>query len=127
MRRCCAWGSSTREPMMQAGWDMASQKSSRREHTMHTISQSRLAGLAAIVGLSAALLNPGAGRAQTADLAPASTLPATGHVMGSGGLGSPYEETIIVLAPSTAPSWDGTSGYGSVEASRAALAPTWDE
>jgi hypothetical protein len=56
------------------------------------------------------------------------------HALQSGDIGSMQEEHLYAIV-AAAPSWDATSGYGSVEASRAAAsallapvaAPSWDE
>jgi hypothetical protein len=86
---------------------------------MRSIPLTRAAVLAIAAGLSAILLAPIAGQAETPTFAPAPVdASAVRHVMGSGGLGSSMEETILSLAPA-APSWDQTSGYGTVEAIRA--------
>jgi hypothetical protein len=64
----------------------------------------------------------------------ASRVNAAQHVLLSGDLGSLQEETLMAVV-AAAPSWDETSGYGAVEASRAGASallapvagPTWDE
>lgn len=90
---------------------------------MRTIPFSRIAILAVATGLGAILLAPVAGYAETPEYAPVpADASATRHVMGSGGLGSSPNETIIVMAPVAPPSWDETSGYGAVETTRAMLA-----
>jgi hypothetical protein len=72
---------------------------------VYPLPRSRVAVLALTAGLSLILVAPVAGFAR---------------------------ESVLVMAPVAAPSWDETSGYGSVEASRAAASaalapdPSWD-
>jgi hypothetical protein len=94
----------------------------RRETAMFTIRRSRSLFLGSAAFLALALFVPGVVNADEA-------IPVTAPVAG------PSTDAVPVVAPVAAPSWDATSGYGSVEASRAAAsallapvaAPSWDE
>jgi hypothetical protein len=67
---------------------------------MRTIGSSHVAMLAIAWALGALLMAPMAGQAKAPVIAPAlADNSATQHVMGTGGLGSAPEETIIALAP----------------------------
>jgi hypothetical protein len=73
--------------------------------------------LAIAAGLSLVLVAPLAGLADEPNLAPpASAFPRMEHIMGSGGLGSRLEETVIICAPpglATSQHLLGSGGMGS--------------
>ena len=111
-------------------------------------SRSLVFGIATVFALT--LLAPLAVTAEeeVADLAPVAAPAAVGtspeevrairalaaqHALQSGDIGSMQEEALFAIV-AAAPSWDATSGYGAVEASRGATSallapagPSWDE
>jgi hypothetical protein len=126
---------------------------------MFTINRSRLVYLGSAVVFAFTLLAPGAvtaqeevavtGQKDVAELAPVAAPTVAGtsadevrairalaaeRALLSGDIGSLQEEHLFAIV-AAAPSWDETSGYGSVEDSRAAAAallapvaaPSWDE
>jgi hypothetical protein len=82
------------------------------------VRQAAVLGLVAALGVG--LLTPFAGSAEEPAIAPApAVLPGSGHIMGSGGLGSPQEE-MIVMAVEGVPVGVQTGGYTTIDATLAA-------
>jgi hypothetical protein len=117
---------------------------------MSTMPQSRRRYVSIIAVLALTLVTPLAVNAQeeVSDLAPVAAPAAVGtsaedvrairalaaeHALQSGDIGSLQEDALVAIV-AAAPSWDATSGYGSLEAGRGATAallapagPSWDE